>query len=40
MVAIHRDHFDIPLPSNCKDEDFQYDDDHTNRPLSVVTISS
>ncbi|KIR72276.1 hypothetical protein I310_03678 [Cryptococcus deuterogattii CA1014] len=38
--SIHRDHFDTPLPSNCKDEDFHYEDDHTNRPLSVVTISS
>lgn len=40
MIAIHMDQFDTPLPSNCKDEDLQNDDYYTNRPLSVVAISS
>lgn len=38
--SIHMDQFDTPLPSNCKDEDLQNDDYYTNRPLSVVAISS
>ncbi|OWZ62946.1 hypothetical protein AYX15_04982 [Cryptococcus neoformans] len=38
--SIHMDQFDTPFPSNSKDEDLQCDDYHTNRPLSVVTISS
>lgn len=40
MIAIHMDQFDTPFPSNSKDEDLQCDAYHTNRPLSVVTISS